>query len=52
MPLRAQEFADHVSPQIVGCLGTRSFCFFRQEFFDRKLKIKLRFFLVAFERDF
>jgi hypothetical protein len=34
------------------CFGTRSFWFFRQEFFDRKRKIKFRFFLVAVARDF
>jgi hypothetical protein len=34
------------------CLGTRLFCFFRQEFFDRARKIKFRFFLVAVGGDF
>jgi hypothetical protein len=33
-------------------LGTRSFWFFSQDFFDRKRKIKFRFFLVDVERDF
>jgi hypothetical protein len=33
-------------------LGTRLFLFFRQEFFDRKRKIKFRFFLVDVGHDF
>jgi len=33
-------------------LGDTRVLFFRQEFFDRKRKIKFRFILVAFARDF
>jgi hypothetical protein len=46
------EIFQSVSARISGCLGTRSFWFFRQEFFELKKKIKFRFFLVAVARDF